>query len=397
MAFPTRSVARRALLAVTAIAAAVGALGTAAPAHAAETWAVQPGGAGGPDGRTQFDFEVQPGSTVSDLVSITNQSADAVLFNVYAVDGINDYEGGGFSVVSSPADNLDLGRWISVSDDAAVGCPDGAQPGPMVCLIEDGVVHLELPGNSRAEVPFTIAVPSNATPGDHTAGIMAAVHKAETGADGQAVLVEQRVGTRVHLRVAGELAPAMEASGLVTEYDGGWNPFSGTARVDYAVTNDGNLRMDTAQVVTVTGPFGIELARQEIPPVTDLLPGQSVHVTAELPGVAPLFLATATVELVPTTSTGEPIASVLASASTWAVPWSLVLGLVALAAGAWLLVRWRLHRARRLAATFDLIAQQARDEALAAALRSPAPAHTSGATAPEGANGAVPAREELSR
>ncbi|GAB3617126.1 hypothetical protein GCM10027416_16830 [Okibacterium endophyticum] len=377
--FPHRAAGSRrapagALATVLALSGLLG-LAVASPAAADDTtWAVQPGGVGGPDGRSFFEYQVAAGSTVSDLVSITNLSPGPVLFNVYAADGINDYEQGGFSVVSGPQDNIDLGRWLTVAADAAVACPEVPEPGQMTCLIEDGVVHIELPGNSRAEVPFTIAVPSNASPGDHTAGIMAQVQRVTAGADGQTVIVEQRVGSRVHLRVDGELAPSVQVSGLVASFDSGWNPFTGTASVDYAVTNNGNLRLDTAQVVRLTGPFGIELARVELDPVEDLLPGQSVRVPVELPSVAALFVNTATVELVPTSSTGEAVETVSASAIAWAIPWLLLAAAAVLAAAIWLLIRWRRHRAVRLAATFDQIERKARDEALATQSIDPRPA-----------------------
>ncbi|WP_166880064.1 hypothetical protein [Salinibacterium sp. ZJ450] len=337
----------------------------------APTWGVQPGGVGGPDGRQAFDFTVAPGSVVSDLVSISNFTPSPVTFAVYPADGINDTETGAFTLSSGPTDNTDAGSWVTVQSDAAdTACADPATA-PAACLaVQEGAIALTLPGNSRAEVPIQISVPTNASPGDHAAGIVAAVSQRSENAEGQPIIVEQRVGARIYLRVDGELTPGLTVAGLVSEYTPALNPFDGTLRVEYQLTNSGNVRVHAGQRVSVTGPFGIPLASVEAGRVEDLVPGQSVHVPLEFTGIPALLFAVATVDVVPQLA-GEatPTEVVSQSATGWAIPWTLLLALLLIAGGIWFGLRWRRRYRVRLAATVEHAVQQAQ--------RTQAAAHSS--------------------
>src|SRR5690606_13408426 len=76
--------------------------------------------------------------------------------------------------------------------------------------LEPGVGRLRLAPGESETVPFTIRVPDDATPGDHAGAVLTSrtVTAQDSGLD-----YEARSGIRVHLRVAGDLAPRLTVTG----------------------------------------------------------------------------------------------------------------------------------------------------------------------------------------
>jgi hypothetical protein len=325
---------------------ALPALADETPADDAQvTWSVQPSTPAGPDGRTRFDFTVDPGTTISDWVSVANWSTHEVTFRVYAADATTDYETGAFTLIGADQASTDLGAWTSVDS-----APSVCAAGDTACLAGLGVTVTLAAGTSQ-DVPVTITVPQDATPGDHAAGIVASFRSEASDATGSAVQVEQRVGTRVYLRVSGDLGPAVGVSGLVAGYDGSVNPVgTGTGTVGFDLSNTGNVRLDAVPSVHLTGPFGLDLGTVTLDAVTDLVPGATTHVTAEVPGVPPLLLLAAEVTVTPVVAEGDGTAApVVRSARAWAVPWTLLVLLALVTAATAGTVAHR-RRSRRLLA-----------------------------------------------
>ena len=69
-------------------------------------------------------------------------------------------------------------------------------------------------------------MPDNATPGDHSAGIVTSLMTASSGA---AVALDRRLGARYYLRVSGTLSPAVGVSKVQVGYSGSLNPVSSAA------------------------------------------------------------------------------------------------------------------------------------------------------------------------
>ena len=241
------------------------------------TWAVEPSTATGGTARASFAYSVKPGIQINDYIAISNFGKQSTTFNVYATDATNDYDSGAFGLLPANKKPSDVGAWITPA-----------------------VKSMEVAPGKRAIVPFSLVVPSDATPGDHTAGIIASYISKSTNAKGEAIQVEQRVAARVYLRVAGTVAAKVATTGLVAGFSPSWNPFSGgTGSLDYAVSNSGNVRMDVKQDIVFTGPFGIRLGSIHPDPVVNILPGQAVHVHAETTGIAPLLFLWGAVNLKP--------------------------------------------------------------------------------------------------
>ncbi len=268
------------------------------------TWAVQHEVAEGQQQRVSFRYELEPGGTVTDSVTVTNFTAEPVEFKLYASDGVITADGQ-FDLLPAAEKPKDVGSWITMSESSVT-----------------------VPGSSSASVPFTVTVPANATPGDHPGGIVAALTRA--GADGgQQVSVENRVGARVHLRVGGELKPVLTVSNVNVDYHGNWNPLKpGTADVSYKLENTGNVRLGTDQKVVMRGLFGIPLTEKSSQKIAELLPGSSITVQEKVNGVWPLFRARAGIEGTPFAVGSDVVDATMtvvpASGGAWAMPWAIL-------------------------------------------------------------------------
>lgn len=301
------------------------------------TWGIVPSDAEGvPDDRVSFRLSLDPGTTITEHVVVTNYSGQDVTFRLVASDGVLS-ETGAFDLLPSDVAPVDVGSWVSIVD------------------------HVDVPAGQSAPVPFELTVPADATPGDHPGGIVASVLQEGGTQGGPSVGVETRVGTRIHLRVTGEIRPSLSITDLSTRYETSWNPLEGgTLHVSYTVVNDGNVRLGSIQQHHVAGPFGLDaggegpsgsvLAQQR-----EVLPGQQTRVSAEVTGVWSLARLSTTVngfqEAVGDDVISGPIPGATAELTSWVVPWPqlAVLALVVLIVVA-LVMQRRRHRARFAAA-----------------------------------------------
>jgi hypothetical protein len=346
---------------------------------ATPTWSVQASGASGTDGRLSFAYGVNPGTEIDDFVSISNEGTTAETFNVYGTDGTTLKDSGAFGLLTAAQKPKDVGAWTTTKTSSIAVAP-----------------------GQTAIIPFVILVPSDATPGDHTGGIVASVTTAAPSKKGTpGVGIDQRVAARVYLRVSGQPVSHAIATGVVTGFSPSWNPFgTGDATVDYDVKNSGNVREDVAQSVVLSGPFGIQLAKVSGRSVANLLPGESTHVHQKASGVFPLLLLFADITLTPSAPTdlvgqsklrdqagnalpplAEPkFTAVTAGAFTAAISWTLLLIVVLLVGLVILVVRYVGSTRDRLFDAIDAATEQARRDALAAAAVPTVEKATAGAT-----------------
>jgi hypothetical protein len=281
-----------------------------ASAAAPVTFGVRPATETAPDNRNNFSYGATPGAIVHDFVAVSNVSEAPVALKVYASDAFNTPEGG-FDLLASGRQPVDIGAWTKTRDSSVT-----------------------IPGRSVVIVPFTVTIPADATPGDHSGGIVAALTTEQTNAQGQKVSVEQRVGSRIYLRVAGDLRPELSVRDLTATYSG---PFfgRGDATIHYTVRNTGNVRLGASQSVKVSTPWGSDVDAPAVDPLAELLPGGAVEKTTTVHGLLPAGWLTANVRLVPVppAGSGDPaLPTVEQDHSFAAVPWIVIsaLGLIVL-------------------------------------------------------------------
>ncbi|MDG4793267.1 DUF916 domain-containing protein [Micromonospora sp. WMMD1082] len=331
------------------------------------TWGVAPSSPDGPNGRSAFEYKLGPGATLTDYVAVTNHSDQPLTLDVYASDAYTTQQGG-FDLLAASEKPDDVGAWVTFKTRT-----------------------LTVPATSRLDVPFTLAVPANATPGDHPGGIVASLAAVDADAQGNQVAVDHRVGARIYLRVTGELQPALDIEDLTVTHDGSLNPLrGGTVTATFTVRNSGNVRLTGRPELAAAGPFGLARRVAEGDPLPEILPGDSYRTSLRLTGVPPLVRLGATITVAPAAVTDEVLdpapATVTREVGLWAVPWSQ-LGLLLLAAAATVLAVVRRRRRRRRAA-------QELDRAVAAA-REQGRAEAASAGKPPGVDPDAPATSAI--
>ncbi|MGW7027494.1 WxL protein peptidoglycan domain-containing protein [Streptomyces xanthophaeus] len=307
-----------------------GLLTGAGPAAAADngTWGVFPTPAAGAamTDRAYFFHQGSAGTTVSDSVTLLNSSDQELTFQVFATDAVNTRSGGAFALLPVETAPKDVGTWISLPPEAA------------------GTVTV--PAKGRKDIPFTVKVPADATPGDHVGGIVAlgtAVEGVQKEGKVQ-VGVKRSVGARLYFRVPGPLTPGLSVEDVRVSRSAPLLPWVREARatVSYALVNRGNVVVEPELTVSAEGLFGrrvLDRPARELKLV--LLPGQRVELTEPWPDAPQLDWVTVRITA---GASAHPDLVSSSEADFVAVPWPAA-GAVLVLAGAAL--AWRTLRRRR--------------------------------------------------
>ncbi|MGC4815489.1 WxL protein peptidoglycan domain-containing protein [Micromonospora sp. DT228] len=341
--------ARTTALSLLAVVATVGVGVGAGPALAADgnvAWTVRTASNGYGEARSSYSYNVNPGGAVEDAMVVANRGKAPLTLSVYAADGFTT-DAGQLDLLTKDAKSVAIGAW--------------AKPKAGSVVIQPG---------KTAQVPFTVSVPDNATPGDYVGGILTTLTQADQA---EGINVDRRLGIRIKLRVGGELKPNLAIEDPHVTYGGSVNPFrKGDATITYKIHNVGNAALSGQQAVSVSGPFGVLRVRaKDIAAPPELLPGESWDVTVPIAGVAPAVSLAATVTVTPllTDASGSTtsLKPVQVTAHGWALPWMLVLALVVLVAvvvGAYLYRRRNRTRrtVREDARVRDAVARALRDQ-----------------------------------
>ena len=355
---PWRHVVLLVLLAVgTLVPAGANAAVPDAPVQDGETltWSVRPTPSAAAPERPNYAYEVAGGDVVSDSIRVRNFGKQPLPLAIYASDALIT-ETGAIDLLPAGVDPTGVGAWIALASSSIVVPPD-----------------------AFVDVPFTMTLPDNVESGDHAGGIVTSHIASGAGDDGQPVRLDRRLGSRVHVRVGGELQPELEVTDLTTTYDGPLNPASRDAmRVRYTVVNRGNVRLSAHQAVNIEGLRGLTARRAVIDDLPELLPGSSLTVEVAVDGVWPAVRTTTSIELtpVPTREGDEFPADVLAetaSTTTWTIPWGPLVLLLLVVGGPLGWKASRRRRSRREEARIQAAVSEALAAAGSAALVVPAP------------------------
>jgi hypothetical protein len=286
------------------------------------TFGLQPASVKAPDLRTTWTYQdLKPGQLVVDHAAVLNVTNQPVTLSVYAADGKNT-TAGGYSVVPTSKSSLDVGAWVKLARS-----------------------QVTVPAHSSVVMPFTLTVPRNAEPGDHAGGIVASLRTFAKDAKGNTVSIENRVGTRLYVRVAGKLVPRIRVDHLEPHYEGGG--VSGDATVTFTVHNEGNVRLMGRQSVRITDVLGGNIVAKDVPELPELLPQNSFTFSVKALGLKPVGYFTALVTVDPQSVTGnvDPVlqqANAQQSFTGLSAGVMTLAGAVALGLG-WVVIRRRLQ------------------------------------------------------
>ena len=310
------------------------ALAAGTPKLPSVTFGLGPASATKSDARPFFNYLVSPLARLTDHVAIINLSAQPLTLSVYATDASNGLDGS-FTYPVKSAALVDAGKWIKVQTPR-------------------GNPTITVPARGTLILPITVAVPQNASPGDHAAAVIVSLTALSKNGTGQRINLDQRVAARVFFRVSGSERPRLAVEGLQVSYVS-TGLLSGTATVRYRIHNTGNVKLEANQRVRVGGLLRTTTRVGDQAPV--LLPGSEFQVTSVVKQVLPQVRMTATVVVTPLGIRGDALAQsgdAVTALHFWAVPWLLLMiivgMLVFLVASAWLRRRSKRSRAARYAA-----------------------------------------------
>lgn len=272
-----------------------------------QAWALTTATADGPDGRGVFEYVVEPDDVYEDFLAVRNFGEQPLTVSVYAQDAVQTSENA-FEVLTLEDEARRIGAWTR---------------------IEAGEVTV--PARESVVIPFSIAVPADAEPGDHAGAILAVSMPAE----GEGATVQYRVGTRIYLRVAGPVEAALEVDRLEGHHEGRWSPFaSSPLDVEATLENTGNVRVSPEAEIVVSSVFGWWSRTVPLEGFDEILPEGAQSGGARLEEVPPLGPLWVTVEIGAVTSSGQDVTAFTEITSrtviVWAVPWVLLAAIVLL-------------------------------------------------------------------
>jgi hypothetical protein len=273
------------------------------------SWALAPTGRdpSQPSSRIYLSYDLAPSSQLSDSVTLWNYSNVQLTFQIYATDAFNTPKGA-FDLLTGDKTPSDAGAWVKL-------------PQP----------NITAAARSKIDIPFTLTVPPNARPGDHAGAILAANQVQGAGPDGKVVALDRRTGSRLYIRVGGPLHPALVIDNVRTVYHSSVNPLGGSLDVTYTVRNAGNVRLSAHREVEGSGPFGIAKKSRKPADVPELLPNNAVTLRQHFSGMAALLRASGAVRLQPFSAAPDVKVDspVRRAGRTWAIPWIIVILLLA--------------------------------------------------------------------
>ncbi len=204
--------------------------------------------------RSWFVYTLNPGTSQTDTVLINNSSDKSINVAVEALDAINTAEGG-FTLIDLASQNKDLGLWVTPSANS-----------------------VQIPAGKSAEVNFTLKVPENATPGQHS-GAIVVYEKSADSTDGVGLRI--RVGARIYVTVPGKVVRKLTFQKVSHEIKDGKLIFHIQAR------NESNVNIEPALDINLKGLFGSY--RQEENSNGTFLPNSTITIDKTWEKRAPLM------------------------------------------------------------------------------------------------------------
>ncbi len=225
-----------------------------------------------PRSRSWLIYNVEALQNLSDEVVVWNKGTSGLTLEIYAVDASANADGA-FTLFPKGT-RQDAGGWINLSQS-----------------------RVTVNANQKVTLPFTIAIPALASPGDHVAGIaVEPLERAELTTSG--VKVVQRVGLRAYFKVKGEKIESLEIKDLKVINKMGENYLVWTA------SNTGNTNLNLTGKVelrSILGPYWLEAEN-----LGEVLAGKTVTKEVKLALLKPLsYLIGLNVAYAPNKSTSR--------------------------------------------------------------------------------------------
>lgn len=211
-----------------------------------------------PVSRAWFQISLNPNEKYASEVTIFNKTNQEKIISLYGVDATTTSDGV-FSL-KQKNENIDMDEWIHLD-----------------------LSSVAIPPQSKVTVPFTMIIPPNASPGDHTAGIVAQESSQSLVENLNGVTIVSRVGVRVYARIAGKEVEQLQFGDL--KVDNLMTPET----INLPVNNQGNINQKIDSTFSVLGISGFRSIKSESEAYA--LPGKDITVLGKTDVLVPLVLS----------------------------------------------------------------------------------------------------------
>ncbi len=178
-----------------------------------------------------FIYELKPGESYSDGVSVVNNTGETKKIKITAVDS-SVASDGAFACAQESEDKVDVGSWIT---------------------LEDEIITLET-GKTQV-VDFTVKVPENASVGEHSGCVaMQAVKEASADPAAGGVVLSFRSAIRVSVTIPGDIVKAITISNVSLEPN---LQDSTKYTIQPSLSNTGNVSLDATIGAKLVSLFGV--------------------------------------------------------------------------------------------------------------------------------------------
>lgn len=247
-------------------------------------------------GNLSINFQGDPGQTLTGTTTITNLSADQLKIITEFQDYIVEGESGVPVSVEAGSSVWSMSLWASV--------PSEFQ-------------EFTLEPNEAKEVPFTIDIPQDATPGGHYAMILFTPALVQEEVIGP--LIEHKVGNLMKLNVSGDVQENAEITEFSAPYFSEYGPIPLTLRV----LNTGNTHVQTAGSITIKNMVNRKVASWELKNA-NVFPTAVRAWDTEWPGKWRFGLYKAEASL----TYGSQNTPLYAQVYFWVIPWKILIGVI---------------------------------------------------------------------
>lgn len=213
-----------------------------------------------PRTKSWFIYELKPGQTKEDSITVVNNSEEEITLKIYPVDATTTGDGA-FALLNEDERQMGIGTWVTIAKDTITIGP-----------------------KDRVDVPFTIAIPKYATVGDHPGGIIIQPAEAPTAkAKGMGVNIVSRVGTRIYQTVPGAKVLNLEVKDLAYKIEDEHLVFT------YTLVNKGNVILTPTGTFDITDASGKKVDTIPLASLGSVFPGKPTQITTKSTITAPWF------------------------------------------------------------------------------------------------------------
>ncbi|NLC31298.1 MAG: LysM peptidoglycan-binding domain-containing protein [Candidatus Moranbacteria bacterium] len=241
------------------------------------------------DSQSWFIYNLEPGKSKEDSLTVMNLSEESWTALVYAADSIKS-SGGGFALRQLTEPKEAVGSWVRFYPDSkpdfSAKIFEDKKTIDEVCRVskEDlknnyqleeeevtrleewcqgkDLVEVEMESGEKKDLLFVITIPRDADVGEHTGGIFIQkkVVEENSQADGSKVMLTTRVGVRIYETVPGEIIKKLDFSNFsiaknFSEFYLPWDEEKkskfGEYLINSSIKNNGNVSTDFSEKILI--------------------------------------------------------------------------------------------------------------------------------------------------